>query len=45
MATRGVEILERGPMVDKEWHHIAGTYDGRTKRIYGDIKHRTIIYR
>ena len=25
-----------GPMVDKEWHHIAGTYDGRTKRIYLD---------
>ncbi len=25
-----------GQMVDKEWHHIAGTYDGRTKRIYLD---------
>ena len=25
-----------GRMVDKEWHHIAGTYDGRTKRIYLD---------
>ena len=23
-----------GRMVDKAWHHIAGTYDGRTKRIY-----------
>ncbi|RKU15835.1 hypothetical protein C6500_18650 [Candidatus Poribacteria bacterium] len=25
-----------GRMVDKEWHHIAGTYDGRTRRIYLD---------
>ena len=25
-----------GPMVDKSWHHIAGTYDGRTTRIYLD---------
>ena len=25
-----------GRMVDKAWHHIAGTYDGRTKRIYLD---------
>ena len=25
-----------GPMVDKAWHHVAGTYDGRTKRIYLD---------
>ena len=25
-----------GRMVDKEWHHIAVTYDGRTKRMYMD---------
>ena len=25
-----------GRMVNKEWHHIAGTYDGRTKRMYLD---------
>lgn len=25
-----------GRMADKEWHHIAGTYDGRTKRMYMD---------
>ncbi|MDE0688423.1 MAG: LamG domain-containing protein [Candidatus Poribacteria bacterium] len=25
-----------GPMVDKKWHHITGTYDGRIKRIYLD---------
>ena len=23
-----------GPMVDKNWHHIAGTYDGKTAKIY-----------
>ncbi len=27
-----------GPMVDKHWHHIAGTYDGMTRRIYLDGK-------
>ena len=25
-----------GPMVDKNWHHIAGTYDGKTAKIYLD---------
>ena len=25
-----------GPMVDKRWHHIAGTYDGETAKIYLD---------
>ena len=25
-----------GPMVDKNWHHIAGTYDGKTSKIYLD---------
>ena len=29
-------FLTWGRMVDKSWHHIAGTYDGRTKRIYLD---------
>ncbi|MDE0466771.1 MAG: LamG domain-containing protein [Candidatus Poribacteria bacterium] len=27
-----------GPMVDKRWHHITGTYDGRNAKIYLDGK-------
>ena len=27
-----------GAMVDKNWHHIAGTYDGKTAKIYLDGK-------
>ena len=28
--------ITSGPMVNKSWHHIAGTYDGETRRIYLD---------
>ena len=30
-----------GPMVDKRWHHIVGTYDGRSAKIYLDGKIRS----
>ena len=29
-------FITTGPMVDKNWHHIAGTYDGETVKIYLD---------
>ena len=29
-------FITSGPMVNKRWHHVAGTYDGRTRRIYLD---------
>ncbi len=29
-------FITSGPMENKSWHHIAGTYDGKTKRIYLD---------
>ena len=32
-----------GPMVDKRWHHIAGTYDGETAKIYLDGKIRSKV--
>ena len=32
-----------GPMVDKRWHHIAGTYDGETTKIYLDGKIRSKV--
>ena len=32
-----------GPMVDKRWHHIAGTYDGKTAKIYLDGKIRSKV--
>ena len=27
-------FITNGPVVNKSWHHVAGTYDGRTRRIY-----------
>lgn len=30
------QFITTGPMKNKNWHHIAGTYDGRTVRIYLD---------
>ena len=30
------KFITMGPMKNKNWHHIAGTYDGRTVRIYLD---------
>ncbi|MCG9132450.1 LamG domain-containing protein [Candidatus Poribacteria bacterium] len=27
-------FITNGPVVNKRWHHIAGTYDGKTRRIY-----------
>ena len=32
-----------GPMIDKRWHHIAGTYDGETAKIYLDGKIRSDV--
>ena len=32
-----------GPMIDKRWHHIAGTYDGETAKIYLDGKIRSKV--
>lgn len=32
-----------GPMVDKRWHHVAGTYDGKTAKIYLDGKIRSKV--
>ena len=29
-------FITNGPVANKSWHHIAGTYDGRTRRIYLD---------
>ena len=31
-------FITNGPVVNKSWHHITGTYDGRTRRIYLDGK-------
>jgi hypothetical protein len=32
-----------GPMVDKRWHHVTGTYDGETAKIYLDGKIRSKV--
>jgi len=32
-----------GPMVNKRWHHIAGTYDGKAAKIYLDGKIRSKV--
>ena len=29
-------FITNGPVANKSWHHVAGTYDGRTRRIYLD---------
>ena len=31
-------FIGTGPMVDRNWHHIAGTYDGKTAKMYLDGK-------
>ena len=40
MRLGGIQVVygfnTTGPMVDKNWHHIAGTYDGKTAKIYLD---------